>query len=178
MHELTDQSITVPKDSAPTRLAILTAAQQTLKRGGLHEFSIAAVARVAGVAKGLVLYHFESRRRLLRRCAEEIAAERERRLEAALRSGGGAQGIDAGWEELVRQEEDGTARAWLGMCAAGLVSAATADGDFERRARHAILDGCTAALAADAPARELRDAYYALWLAMLELSDPGSAGGE
>ena len=159
----------MPKDSAPTRSAILAAALQALKRGGFDAFSIDAVARRAGVAKGLVLYHFESRRRLLRLCADEIAAERARRLTRALASGPGAAGIDAVWKELMRQDEDGTARAWLSLCAAGIVAPATGNPGFEERARQAILDGCTAALAARAPATELRDAYNALWLALLDV---------
>lgn len=159
----------MPKDSAPTRSAILMAAVQTLKRGGFDEFSIAAVARRAGVAKGLVLYHFESRRRLLRLCAGEVAAERERRIARALASGAGAAAIDAGWDELVRQEGDGTARAWLALCTARIMAPPAGERGFEERARHAIFDGCAAALAAGAPAADLRDAYNALWLALLEV---------
>src|SRR5574341_2649150 len=159
----------MPKDSTPTLAAILTAARQALNRGGLHEFSIEAVARGADVAKGLVLYHFESRRRLLRECAADIAAERSRRLAGALASRPGAAGLDAAWEELVRQEKEGTARAWLSLCAAGMVTGPEGD-DFEDRARQAILDGCTAALAARVPADEVRDAYEALWLALLHVA--------
>jgi len=157
----------MPKDSTPTRAAILAAALQILKRGGWDAFSIEAVARGAGVAKGLVLYHFESRRRLLRRCGAEIAAERARRLERALAAGPGTAGIDAAWNELLRQEEDGTTRAWLSLCAAGVIEA-RGDMVFEERARGAILDGCAAALATRTPAGGLRDAYNALWLAVLD----------
>ena len=56
----------MPKDSAPSRSAILAAAVHTLKRGGIEGFTLDGVARRAGVVKGLVLYHYGSRGRLLR----------------------------------------------------------------------------------------------------------------
>jgi AcrR family transcriptional regulator len=158
----------MPKDSTPTRLAILAAAQQALKRGGLDDFSIETVARRAGVAKGLVLYHYGSRRRLLQRCGAELASERVRRLHQALASSQGAAGVDAVWDELLRQEADGTARAWLGLAAAGYAPIAGAQ-DFEARARATILDGCAAALAANGNPEDLRDAFNAMWLALLEV---------
>lgn len=158
----------MPKDSTPTRQAILTAALQALKRGGFDDFSIEAVARRAGVAKGLVLYHFESRRRLLQRCGAELSSERARRLGQALTSASGAGRVDAMWEELLQQESDGTARAWLSLSAAGYSQPAGSQ-DFETRARTTILDGCSASLAANGNPAELRDAYNALWLALLEI---------
>ena len=158
----------MPKDSTPTRLAILSAAVQALKRGGLDDFSIEAVARRAGVAKGLVLYHYESRRRLLQRCGAEVAAERARRFRLALGAGAGAAAVDAVWEELLRQEADGTARAWLSLSAAGYSPPPGSQG-FEARARATILDGCAAGLAANQHQTEQRDAYNALCLALLEL---------
>lgn len=171
---MTDRSTRhpVPKDSTPTRLAILSAAVQALKHAGLDRFTIEAVARRAGVAKGLVLYHFESRRRLLRLCAAEVGSERERRLAAALGAGRGADAIDAVWEELLREEEDGTARAWLALGAAGVMEPPAERYGFENLAQRAVLDGCAAALAARVPADELHDAYHALWLALLDVA-PG-----
>ena len=162
--------MSVPKDSTPNRLAILAAAVQALKHGGLDRFTIEAVARRAGVAKGLVLYHYESRRRLLRLCAAEVAAEREQRLGAALGTARGTAVVDAVWEELLRQEADGTARAWLTLGAAGVMEPPAERHGFEDLARRAVLDGCAAALAARVPADELHDAYHALWLALLEVA--------
>jgi hypothetical protein len=81
--------------------------------------------------------------------------------------------VDACWEELRRQAEDGTARAWLALCAAGLVEGRGGDAGIETVARQAVLDGCAAALAAGAPVAELRDAYHALWLALLDVNDDG-----
>lgn len=167
----------MPKDSAPTRSAILAAAVHTLKRAGLEGFTLESVARRAGVAKGLVLYHYGSRSRLLRAAAADLRSERAAGIAQALgRRGGasrtsGASGVDACWDELQRQAEDGTARAWLALCAAGVIDRSDSNEGFEATARQAVLDGCAAALAAGAPRADLRDAYHALWLALLDLSD-------
>ena len=164
----------MPKDSAPSRSAILAAAVHTLKRGGIEGFTLDGVARRAGVVKGLVLYHYGSRARLLRSAAAELAGERRTALTTAL-ARGGTVAVDACWEELRRQAEDGTARAWLGLCAAGLIPATAAG--FEEAARQAVLDGCAAALAAGAPLGDLRDAYHALWLALLDVNDDAGPAG-
>lgn len=163
----------MPKDPAPTRSAILAAALQTLKRDGLEGFAIEAVARRAGVAKGLVLYHFKARRRLIALCARNVQTERARRLAAALGDGLGAAAADRCWQELLRQQHDGLARAWLGLCAGGITDRSINDVDFEERARQLLLDGCAAGLAAGVPAGELKDAFDAVWLALLDVTETG-----
>ena len=167
----------MPKDSAPSRSAILAAAVYTLKRSGIEAFTLDGVARRAGVAKGLVLYHYGSRARLLRSAAAQVAGERAAGIAGALARGPGMVAVDACWEELRRQAEDGTARAWLGLCAAGLIERPASDAGFEGAARQAVLDGCAAALSAGAPLAELRDAYHALWLALVDLSDDAGPAG-
>ena len=166
----------VPKDSAPSRSAILAAAVHTLKRGGIEGFTLEGVARRAGVVKGLVLYHYGSRARLLRSAAAQVAAERAAGLASAL-ARAGTIAVDACWDELRRQAEDGTARAWLGLCAAGLIDRPGGEAGFEGAAQQAVLDGCAAALAAGAPLADLRDAYHALWLALLDLNDDAGPAG-
>jgi AcrR family transcriptional regulator len=164
----------MPRDSAPARSAILAAALQTLRREGLEGFSIATIAQRAGVAKGLVLYHYGSRQRLLSRCAAEIESARADGLAAALgRGSGGAAAADACWTELCRQTEDGTARAWLALCAADVIDRSDKNEDFEGAVRSLLLDGCTAALATGRPLRDVRDAFDAGWLALLEASGEG-----
>ena len=166
----------MPKDSTASRSAILAAAVHTLKRGGVEGFTLDGVARRAGVVKGLVLYHYGSRGRLLRTAADEVTRERAAGLASALALGG-TGAVDACWEELRRQAEDGTARAWLGLCAAGLIERPGSTAGFEGTARQAVLDGCAAALAAGASLPDLRDAYHSLWLALLDLSDDDGPPG-
>ncbi len=175
----------MPRDSAPTRSAILAAALQTLRGDGLDGFSIATVAQGAAVPKGLVLYHFRSRQQLLASCGKAIAEERSRRL-AGAQAGGGAGGAgggsggsgggpgaavaDACWEELRRQDADGTTRAWLALCGAGMIDRSVKQEDFEETARNMLLDGCAAAMATGAPLQEVREAFDTGWLALLDLA--------
>src|SRR5437762_967364 len=161
----------MPKDATATRSTILTAAVQTLQRGGIEGFTLEAVARRAGVVKGLILYHYASRARLLRAAASQVATARAIALERALSGASGAEGLDACWEELRRQAQDGTARAWLSLCAAGLIDRSANNGGFEAAARDALIDGCAAALASGVPLADVRDAYDALWLALLEVTE-------
>lgn len=160
----------VPKDASSTRAAILSAAVQTLQRSGVEGFTLDAVARRAGFVKGLVLYHYASRARLLRAAAGQIAETRDGALTRALSSGAGMTGVDACWEELRRQAEDGTARAWLSLSAAGLIDRSARNGGFEEAAQMAVVDGCAIALATGVPLTDARDAYNALWLGLLDVT--------
>lgn len=134
-------------------------------------FSIEGVARRAQVPKGLVLYHYRSRARLLEACAAAVTEERAARLAQAPAGRTGIERVDALWDELVRQQEDGTARAWLSLAAAGSVAAAPVEPDVVTQASRALLDGCAAALASGADRAGLREAYDALSLALLRLED-------
>jgi len=160
----------MPKDATSTRSLILAAAVQTLQRGGVEGFTLDAVARRAGVVKGLILYHYASRARLLRAAASQVDASRSAALDRALASTPGAGGLEACWEELRRQSEDGTTRAWLSLCAAGLVDRSVKKAEFEDAARDAIVDGSAIALATGVPLADARDAYDALWLSLLEVT--------
>ncbi len=160
----------MPRDPTPARSAILAAALHTLRNDGLDGFTIAAVAQRAAVAKGLVLYHFGSRGRLLAHCGKAIAEERARRLAAALAGGTAVAAADACWEELRRQHADGTTRAWLALCSAGVIDRSARQGNFEDTAREFLVDGCAVALATGATLQDVREAFDAGWLALLDLA--------
>jgi AcrR family transcriptional regulator len=164
-------SKSMPKDSSSTRSAILAAAVHTLRQGGVEAFTLDAVAQRAGVVKGLVLYHYASRNGLLKAAAAHLAQVRTGAISRALSRGSGTATVDACWEELRRQAEDGTARAWLSLCASGLIDRSANNGGFEEAARDALIDGCAAALASGVPLADVRDAYDALWLALLEVTE-------
>lgn len=161
----------MPKDASSTRAGILSAAVQTLQRAGVEGFTLDAVARRAGVVKGLVLYHYGSRGRLLRTAASQVEEGRESALTKALAAGSGMRGVDACWEELRRQAEDGTTRAWLSLCAAGFIDRSTRNGPLEGSARQVVVDGCAIALASGMPLTDARDAYNVLWLALLDVTE-------
>lgn len=166
------QDNNVPKDASSTRAGILSAAVQTLQRAGCEGFTLDAVAGRAGVVKGLVLYHYASRGRLLRAAADQIAESRDLAITRALATGSGMKGVDACWEELRRQAEDGTTRAWLSICAAGLVDRSARNMELDEAAQLAAVDGCAVALASGLPLADARDAYNALWLALMDIAEP------
>jgi AcrR family transcriptional regulator len=163
----------MPKDGAPTRRRILDAALRVLRTGGIEALSVEAVARVAAVAKGLVIYHFGSRAELLRQCGIALRADRGQRLARARHSAPGVRGIDACWEELRRQTADGTTRAWLGLLAAG-VAASPGDPGADSVVTEGLLDGCAIALAAGVAEESVREAHDALWLAALRVLEEGA----
>ena len=162
----------VPKDASSTRAGILSAAVQTLQRVGVEGFTLDAVANRTGVVKGLVLYHYTSRGRLLRAAAALIADTRDAAIVKALATGAGMKGVDACWEELRRHAEDGTTRAWLSLCASGLIDRSARNLGLDAAAQLAAVDGCAVALASGLPLADARDAYNALWLALLEIAEP------
>lgn len=162
----------MPKDASSTRASILSAAVETLQRAGVEGFTLDAVARRAGVVKGLVLYHYASRGRLLRVAADQIAQSRDATIANALATGTGMKGVDACWEVLRRQAEDGTTRAWLSLCASGLIDRSARNIDLDEAAQLAAVDGCAVALASGLALADARDAYNALWLALLDIAEP------
>lgn len=159
----------MPRDGTAARNAIVDGALALLRERGLRGFSVEGVAARADVAKGLVLYHYGSRAALVELCAGRVDRERAERFSRAATDRPGIGAVDALWDELVKQQEDGTARAWLSLAAAGAVSAVV-DDELEMQARRALLDGCAAALASGAERGALREAYEALALALLRLS--------
>ena len=162
----------MPRDGTAARSAIMNGALALLRERGLPGFSVEGVASRADVAKGLVLYHYRSRAALVELCAGEIDRERANRLGAAATDRPGIGGIDALWDELVKQHEDGTARAWLSLAAAGAVRT-PADEDLVAQARRALVDGCAAALAAGGDSTTVREAYEALALALVRVDESG-----
>lgn len=158
----------MPRDGTATRKTILESALALLREGGLPAFSVERVAVRADVAKGLVLYHYKSRAGLIGLCGKRLERERADRLAAAVASRTGISAVDGLWDELLRQQDDGTARGWLSLAAIGAVTGAP-DDDLIAQARSALLDGCTTALATGADRATLREAYEALALALLRM---------
>lgn len=63
-----------------TRRSLLAAAVQVVQEDGIHGLTLEAVARVAGVSKGGLLYHFPSKETLI----TELVADRLARFDAAI----------------------------------------------------------------------------------------------
>ena len=71
-----------------TRSAIVTAAADLFARQGYAATSVDEIAAAAGVAKGAVYHHFESKERLFETVLEAVTAELARQV--MLRAGGAA----------------------------------------------------------------------------------------
>jgi AcrR family transcriptional regulator len=116
---------------------ILRSAVELAMSPKLTNWSIAQVASRAGVAKGLVIYHFHTRQNLLREVAVRLrTGVNQRRLEALSPTGTAA--LDALREALEGEVERGEAAALLGL--------ATSE-DRETRESAALAPGDRVALA-------------------------------
>jgi len=96
------------------RETILESATAVTIESNLTAWSIAQVAARAGVAKGLVIYYFRTRKNLLRETATRIRAQvNQRRLEALSLKGTAA--LDALREVLEGEVQRSEAAALLGL---------------------------------------------------------------
>ncbi|MEP6572807.1 MAG: TetR family transcriptional regulator [Gemmatimonadota bacterium] len=95
---------------------IARASIKVLAKEGMDDWSIAAAAREAGCAKGLVHYYFRSRSELLAEMARTIVADRHDRKLRSLKAGGAAA-IDGLWDNLRAEVSEGAYGAWLGLSA-------------------------------------------------------------
>jgi len=107
--------------------AISLAARTVLLAHGLTGWSIEAVAREAGCAKGLVIYHGRTRNDLLAKVARGLSGDRAtHRLEPW--QAPGTAGLDRLWNTLAAEVRTGEFAAWVTLSAskAREVSAAAA----------------------------------------------------
>ena len=58
-----------------------------------------------------------------------------------------------------------------GGCSAGLIDRSARNAHFEDAARDAVIDGSAIALAAGVPLADTKDAYDALWLTLLDITE-------
>jgi AcrR family transcriptional regulator len=160
-----------------------------LASAGMDDWSIAAVAREAGCAKGLIHYYFRSRADLLAAMARAILSARHTRRIVALSSEGTAA-IDALWGAITSEVTDGTFAALLGLSAVkdpavrealrrtesdqtelGQAAARALAIEIKAAELGAIVDagltGFQMALLRDVPAARLEEAHHRFWLALL-----------
>lgn len=168
---------------------LLETAVSTLVRSGIAGWTVEAVARNAGCAKGLVHYHYQSKSELLAAVAESLGRARHRSRVAALRGAAGAQALDALWAILSREVASGEFTAWLGLLGLpdarvrqsvrptpgdsdeiGLAAAAALglpDSAEAGRIVEAGLLGFQIALLRGEPAEGVRESYHRFWLGVL-----------
>ena len=168
---------------------IVDAATDVLIKQGLDRWTIDAVAREAGCAKGLVHYHHGSKAKLLAEVAARVSRRRFQQRRAALEQPG-AKGLDDLWEVLGDDVASGTTAAWASLLGYPMARQATglapteeelgvlADtierslelpplGTTQALALLATLDGFEMALLSKAEPDAVHDAYHRFWLTLI-----------
>ncbi len=168
---------------------ISQAALQVLAREGLQQWTISAVAREAGCAKGLVHYHHRTKEELLGTVADQLVRDRTESRVRAL-SGRSTAALDTLWTDLAQSVKAGRTAAWLSLM--GHPSPAVRsrimlpDNDLTRlseavaeafaldavdesvaRAIDGGLDGMEVALLRGDSADSVHEAFHRMWLSVL-----------
>ncbi|HWP38198.1 MAG TPA: helix-turn-helix domain-containing protein [Gemmatimonadales bacterium] len=181
------------------RGAILSAAERLLRKRGVGIPTLEAVAREASCAKGLVNYHFSSKRDLLAAVVERMGDERALRWSEAFTAPSAEAAIRATWDLILAERRDGRSAAWAALRAevaketvqavnSQTVRFATTLSDGALKLLKAlglepavaaaelgwylaaVVQGTEVLLSVGAAATELEGAYAAAWLGILSLT--------
>lgn len=184
-----------------TRKSILDAAEAVLRQRGAHAMTMDAVARAAKCAKGLVHYHFQSKKQLLVETVRQIAAARETVWAEAFNTPNPQDAIDRTWDVVKGEADSGTLKAWTSLVALAddAVDQAVNKASSEFRSRiteatkellaraglrptiggeplgwllAAVVHGIGFQVAAGGDMDVLENAYAAAWLGLLSLTEP------
>ncbi|UCF42011.1 MAG: TetR/AcrR family transcriptional regulator [Gemmatimonadota bacterium] len=188
-------------NSERSKETIVAAADTLIRRKGAASITVDQVAKEAGCAKGLVHYHFKTKRGVIEAVAQHVAASRTEAWVAAFRAPTPKGAIDQSWSLLTRESVDGTIRAWTSMFGQGGVipeqtvrkSIEEFAGALGRAADEllrdldleptilpeengwllgAVVHGMGLELLSGADQEELEGAYAAAWLGILSLATP------
>lgn len=96
---------------------ILGAAIEVLAIHGLNNWTVEEVANRSRCAKGLINYHYRTKRELLGLAADTLRADRAARRLAAVQTDG-TPALDRLWAVLAQEVESGWFAAWLSLLAA------------------------------------------------------------
>jgi AcrR family transcriptional regulator len=167
---------------------ILGAAIEVLAIDGLNNWTVEEVANRSHCAKGLVNYHYRSKRELLGCAAETLRDDRAARRLAAAQTHG-TQALDRLWAVLVGEVESGWFSAWTSLLgaddplrkaasprpadsaalAAALARSLAVDTELTRSGAviQAVLDGLQLQLLQGADTAETEEAYQRFWVTAL-----------
>jgi AcrR family transcriptional regulator len=189
-------------NSEKSKDSIVAAAEALIRHKGAANVTVDQVAKEAGCAKGLVHYHFKTKRGVIEAVAEHLAASRTAEWATAFRAPTPKGAIDQSWALLTRESEDGTVRAWTSMfgpsgvipeqavrkavedfasALGGAADELLRDLDMEPSILPsengwllgAVVHGMGLQLLSGADLEELEGAYAAAWLGILSLAIPG-----
>jgi len=179
---------------------IIAAAISLVKRRGASVVTVDAVATEAGCAKGLVHYHFKTKKRLWEAVAQSLARSRSEKWDAAFSAETARDAIHSTWTLLTDESVNGTILAWTTMFGPGTLvtdqttsvsmqgfaatlgrAASTLIGRLGMKLRirepeiglllASVVSGAGFLLLAGASREDLEGAYAAAWLGVLTLAE-------
>ena len=114
---MTDQSTSAIRPEAAVKDTILGAAIEVLAVHGLNNWTVEEVANRSRCAKGLINYHYRTKRELLGLAAEALRDDRAAHRLAAVQTEG-TPALDRLWAVLVEEVDSGWFAAWLSLLSA------------------------------------------------------------
>lgn len=186
------------------REVILNAAEKLIGDRGVGGVTIEQVARAAGSAKGLVHYHFKTKKGLLAALAKRLAQKRSAQWASSLTAENPREAIDRTWAQLTSESGSGMSRAWFSLVGSespltdqtvsslrhafvdtltislirmlkeGMGLEPTVATEEIGGLMGAVIDGMALELLSGTEAAELEGAYAAAWLGILSLTAPAS----
>lgn len=105
----------MPSRTEISKESILNAARAAIMEQGAHRVTVDGVAGRAGCAKGLVHYHFKTKRGVLEQVAERLVEERCLAWRNALSSASPREAIKRAWALLADESDQGTVLAWTSL---------------------------------------------------------------
>ena len=103
------------RDPEQAKRSIIEAATAELCERGAATATVEAVAKRAGCAKGLVLYHFKTKQSLFESAGSAIAATRAANWTTSFEGGSPTETIDKTWELLTTESTNGVTLAWSSL---------------------------------------------------------------
>jgi AcrR family transcriptional regulator len=187
------------RDPEQAKHSIIEAATAELSEKGAATATVEAVAKRAGCAKGLVLYHFKTKQILFESAGTAIAATREGQWTKAFKASTPTDAIDSTWELLTDESANGVTLAWssllspigqisdqavkelaegfakvLGVAGMGLFQSLGTEPRVNEEELGwllaSIVTGIEAALLSGADPSVVNGAYTAAWLGVLSLA--------
>lgn len=95
-----------------SRTVILNVAEDLVRTKGVNGTTIADIASGAKCAKGLINYHFGTKKELIDVVADRIVQKRIDAWQSALQSDNPQSAIDKSWKLLCSEARDGTMMIW------------------------------------------------------------------
>lgn len=178
-------------DSAVTREAIVDGTVAVLTESNSTDWTVDSVATKVKCAKGLVLYHFQSKNSLLLHAAERVRENHASRRIGAVQGQKGTQALDRLWDDLAKEVRTGAFAVWVTLVGnestrKAAARTATHDRSLIAAASEALgipsdsaslamvpaaLDGFGLELLQGKPTADVRDRFDAFWLSVLSEAD-------